>query len=84
MTMEKFVESVEKAVSDTSDIHIFNFNTKQDLRKETKGDPKNRWFGWERYASLSFALTRRCANANDGLTFVSRLVVRKSCQNCSQ
>jgi hypothetical protein len=26
--MEKFVESVEKAVSDTSDIHIFNFNTK--------------------------------------------------------
>jgi hypothetical protein len=28
MTMEKFVESVEKAVSDTSDIHIFNFNTK--------------------------------------------------------
>ncbi|MCP2726965.1 phytochelatin synthase family protein [Limnofasciculus baicalensis] len=28
MTMEKFVASVEKAVSDTNDIHIFNFNTK--------------------------------------------------------
>ncbi len=28
MTLEKFMETVEKAVSNTSDIHIFNFNTK--------------------------------------------------------
>lgn len=28
MTMEKFIESVEKAVSNENDIHILNFNTK--------------------------------------------------------